>query len=189
LLTPLVSDKITDEDQTVVAAVIPMFDMPQYRYKISATKVDSAVKELGIPLDLHSRIHPKDMTMDQLPEDAIGLYHQFLGIKRNHDFDVNDPLLDDDHIILDVRTLAEIIIDLRSVYSTLLFTAGLAIVWKFPGFCHIFKDTRGNVITMYEYLHFPFTANVVISTGDAIYAKEYIVQNTSPSPFMRIKTL
>ncbi|GJZ21095.1 hypothetical protein Tco_0558134 [Tanacetum coccineum] len=98
---------MADEDQIVVAAAIPKFDMPQYRSKMTATKVDLVVKELGIPLDLHPRIHPEDMTMDQLPEDAI-------------------------------------------------------------------------VITMSEYIRFPFTTSMVILTGDVIPAKENIFQNTTP---------
>ncbi|GKE88286.1 hypothetical protein Tco_1565761 [Tanacetum coccineum] len=63
---------------------------------------------------------------------------------RHHDYDVNDTLPDDDFSILDVRALAERIIDLRPVRPGLLFSAGLAIVWDFPGFHLIFKDTEGN---------------------------------------------
>nr|GEW99589.1 hypothetical protein [Tanacetum cinerariifolium] len=99
---------------------------------------------------------------------------------RHHDSDVYDPLSDDDYSIVDVRALAENIIDLCSVHPTLFFTARLATVWEFPGVRPIFKDTRGNVITMSEYLRFPFTASVVIQKGDAIPAREKIVQHTTP---------
>ncbi|GJZ00371.1 retrotransposon protein, putative, ty1-copia subclass [Tanacetum coccineum] len=88
---------------------------------------------------------------------------------RHHDSDVYDPLPDDDYSIPDVRTLAEKVIDLRPVHLELLFTAGLATVWEFPGV----------LITMSEYLHFPFTANIMISKVDVIPAMEKIVQNTT----------
>ncbi|GKD69547.1 hypothetical protein Tco_1323637, partial [Tanacetum coccineum] len=45
---------------------------------------------------------------------------------RHHDSKVNDVLPDDDFSILDVRALADKVIDLRPVPLELLFTAGLA---------------------------------------------------------------
>ncbi|GJX15036.1 hypothetical protein Tco_0206794 [Tanacetum coccineum] len=47
---------------------------------------------------------------------------------RHHDSDVYDPLPDDDYSILDVRALAEQIVDLRPVHPALLFTAGLVTI-------------------------------------------------------------
>ena len=35
------------------------------------------VSAFGLPEDLHPRVPPKGMTMDQLPEDAIGLYAEY----------------------------------------------------------------------------------------------------------------
>nr|GEZ78834.1 hypothetical protein [Tanacetum cinerariifolium] len=46
---------------------------------------------------------------------------------RHHDSDVADLLPDDDFSILDVRALAERVIDLRLVHLSLLFASGLAI--------------------------------------------------------------
>ncbi|GJW66735.1 hypothetical protein Tco_0121159 [Tanacetum coccineum] len=43
--------------------------------------------------------------------------------------------------------------------------------WEFHSVTLFFKDTRGNVITMSEYLHFLFTANVEIKKGVAIPTK------------------
>nr|GEW11102.1 hypothetical protein [Tanacetum cinerariifolium] len=117
---------------------------------MTTSKLELIVKEFGISIDLRPRIPLEGMTMDRLSEVAI-----------------------------DVRALAEHIIDLRLVHPTLLYTIGLANVWEFSCFRPIFKDTRGNVITMSGYLYFPFTANVVISTGDAIPAQDKIVQHTT----------
>ncbi|GJT84369.1 hypothetical protein Tco_1058711, partial [Tanacetum coccineum] len=130
--------KIAEEDQTVAAVVTPKFDTPQHPSKVTTTKVKSIAKEYGIPLDLHPKVPLEGRTMDQLPKDAIGLYEQFFeslevrmkGWKdkfffvdrraildtmawRHHDSDVYDPLPDDDYSIVDVRALAENIIDLR----------------------------------------------------------------------------
>nr|GFB54930.1 hypothetical protein [Tanacetum cinerariifolium] len=63
---------------------------------------------------------------------------------RHHDSNVNDPLPDDDYSPLDVRTLAERVVDLRPVHLGLLFTIGLATTWDFLGFYPIFQDTEGN---------------------------------------------
>nr|GEU77286.1 retrovirus-related Pol polyprotein from transposon TNT 1-94 [Tanacetum cinerariifolium] len=56
----------------------------------------------------------------------------------------NPGPLDDDFSILDVRALAERVIDLSLVYPGLLFAVGLATTWDFPGYYHTFKDTEGN---------------------------------------------
>ena len=40
-------------------------------------EVLAVVETFGIPKDLHPRVPPTDMTMDQLPEDAIGLYAEY----------------------------------------------------------------------------------------------------------------
>nr|GFA41415.1 hypothetical protein [Tanacetum cinerariifolium] len=78
---------------------------------------------------------------------------------RHHDSDVYDPLLNDDYNILDVRTLAENIIDLRLVHPAFFFTIGYATIWEFLGVRPIFKDTRGECDTMSKYLRFPFISN------------------------------
>nr|GEX45805.1 hypothetical protein [Tanacetum cinerariifolium] len=99
---------------------------------------------------------------------------------RHHDSDVYDPLSNDDYRILDVRALAENIVNLHSVHPALLFTTELATVWEFPSVYPFFKYTGGNAITMPKYLRFPFTANVAVQKGTVIPAKEKIVQYTTP---------
>ncbi|GJU18677.1 hypothetical protein Tco_1146643 [Tanacetum coccineum] len=75
---------------------------------------------------------------------------------RHHDSDIHDPLPIDGFRASDVVTLTNQSIDIRPVPSGLLFHAGLATTWEFPGFLPSFKDTEGNVVTMSEYLRFPF---------------------------------
>ncbi|GJQ91874.1 hypothetical protein Tco_0003013 [Tanacetum coccineum] len=99
---------------------------------------------------------------------------------RHHDSDVNDTLSDNDFSLLDVRALVEKVIDLRPMHPGLLFAVGLATTWDFPGFYHIFKDTGGNVITMSEYLRFPFLFEVLIAKGAVVPATHPVGQNTTP---------
>ncbi|GKC69559.1 hypothetical protein Tco_1115442 [Tanacetum coccineum] len=182
--------------------------MPHHRSKLTSTDVKSITKEYDISLDLHPRAFSEGRSMDRLSKNAIALalrlpstfsaYSTNLANRdtgfplkseraildaiawRHHDSDVFDPLSDDDYSILDVRALAENIVDLRPVHHGLLFTVGLATIWEFPSVYSIFKDTRGNVIIMSEYIGFPFTANVAIKNGVAIPAKVQIVQHTTP---------
>ncbi|GJR29857.1 hypothetical protein Tco_1106089 [Tanacetum coccineum] len=111
--------------------------MPHHPSKLTGSKVKSIAKLYGISLELHLRVPPEGMTMNKLPKSDIGLYEQFFKFQetgaipdamawRHHDSDVYDPLSDDGYRILDVRTLAEKVIDLRSMHPMLLFTVGLA---------------------------------------------------------------
>ncbi|GKF09269.1 hypothetical protein Tco_0043493 [Tanacetum coccineum] len=70
--------------------------------------------------------------------------------------------------------------DLRPVPVGLLFRGGLATTWVFSGFHLIFKDTEGNVITMSEYLCFPFLSDASIIQGSALLSKDLVAQHTTP---------
>nr|GEV82329.1 hypothetical protein [Tanacetum cinerariifolium] len=75
-----------EEDQNVDVAALPKFDMPLYESEMTAKDVKSLAIRHGIPLDLHPVALTKGWTMDQLPDDMIGLYEQyfeFSGIKRD----------------------------------------------------------------------------------------------------------
>ncbi|GJT07401.1 hypothetical protein Tco_0841863 [Tanacetum coccineum] len=74
-------------------------------------------------------------------------------------------------------------IDIRPVPSGLLFHAGLATTWEFSGFLPVFKDTEGNVVTMSEYLRFPFLDGATIEQGDALSARDAITQRTTGPSF------
>ncbi|GKB93395.1 hypothetical protein Tco_0979532 [Tanacetum coccineum] len=102
---------------------------------------------------------------------------------RHHDSDVNDLVLEDGFQTSDVLLLTERVIDLRPVPLGLLFYRGLATTWDFPGFCLIFKDTRGNVVTMSEYLCFLFLSGASISKGPLLTSQDWIEQhNVCPLP-------
>ncbi|GJZ16547.1 hypothetical protein Tco_0552224 [Tanacetum coccineum] len=98
---------------------------------------------------------------------------------RHHDSDIHDPLPTDGFHASDVVTLTNQSIDIRPVPSGLLFHAGLATTWEFSGFLPVFKDTEGNVVTMSEYLRFPFLDGATIEQGDALSARDAITQRTT----------
>ncbi|GJS66020.1 hypothetical protein Tco_0680584 [Tanacetum coccineum] len=98
---------------------------------------------------------------------------------RHHDSDIHDPLPTDGFSASDVATLTSQSIDIRPVPSGLLFHAGLATTWEFSGFLPVFKDTEGNVVTMSEYLRFPFLDGATIGQGDALSARNPITQRTT----------
>ncbi|GJZ66698.1 hypothetical protein Tco_0623394 [Tanacetum coccineum] len=98
---------------------------------------------------------------------------------RHHDSDIHDPLPTDGFHASDVVTLTNQSIDIRPVPSGLLFHAGLATTWEFSGFLLVFKDTKGNVVTMSEYLRFPFLDGATTEQGDAFSARDAITQRTT----------
>ncbi|GJW66734.1 hypothetical protein Tco_0121158 [Tanacetum coccineum] len=164
---------MAEENHPVAVFVTPKFDMPHHRSKLTSTDVKSITKEYDISLDLHPRAPPEGRSIDRLSKNdialALRLPSTFSAYSTNlANRDTGFPLKND---ILDVRAPVENIVDLRPVHHGLLFTVGLATIWEFPSVYSIFKDTRGNVITMFEYIRFLFTANVAIKKGVAIPAK------------------
>nr|GEW54510.1 transposase (putative), gypsy type [Tanacetum cinerariifolium] len=102
---------------------------------------------------------------------------------RHYDSDVNDPFPKDSFNASDVSMLTEQVVDLRPVPSGLLFMGWLATTWEFLGFHPVFKDIKGNVVTMSEYLRFPFMFGASISKGPPLTSQDQIVQHTtSPLP-------
>ncbi|GJX38318.1 hypothetical protein Tco_0251621 [Tanacetum coccineum] len=98
---------------------------------------------------------------------------------RHHDSDVNDLVPEDGFHTSDVQLLTEQVVDLRPVPSGLLFHGGLATTWDFPGFRLVFKDTEGNVVTMSEFLRFPFLSGASISKGPPLTSQDQIEQHTT----------
>nr|GEX89070.1 putative reverse transcriptase domain-containing protein [Tanacetum cinerariifolium] len=73
-------------DSALEASSLPKFDMHMYKSSLLETNVKWLTKCYGILADLHPRVVPEDMTMDALPNDAIGLYaHHFQqgGVGKN----------------------------------------------------------------------------------------------------------
>ncbi|GJY55830.1 hypothetical protein Tco_0454945 [Tanacetum coccineum] len=81
----------------------------------------------------------------------------------------------------DIKSLAirhEIPLDLHHVARTkgldIVPSGGMATTWDFLGFCPVFKDTEGNVVTMFEYMRFPLLCGASISNGVALTAQDQI---------------
>nr|GEX07415.1 hypothetical protein [Tanacetum cinerariifolium] len=96
---------------------------------------------------------------------------------RHHDSDISDFVPEDGFSEQDVQTLAERVIDLRPVPFDLLFQGGLAPTWEFPGFLSHFLFA---MVTMSEYLRFPFLSGATIKKGNALTNQDQRVQHTVP---------
>ncbi|GJY82618.1 hypothetical protein Tco_0495994 [Tanacetum coccineum] len=75
---------------------------------------------------------------------------------RHYDSDVNDPVPEDGFSASDVQVLTEQVVDLRPVPSRPFFQGGLATMWYFL------------VVTVSEYLRFPFLSGASISKGPVL---------------------
>ncbi|GJR36211.1 hypothetical protein Tco_1211895 [Tanacetum coccineum] len=65
-------------DPVLEASSLPKFEMHMYKSSLTETNVKWLTKRYGIPADIHPRVVPEGMTMDALPNDAIGIYaHHF----------------------------------------------------------------------------------------------------------------
>ncbi|GJY27934.1 hypothetical protein Tco_0403701 [Tanacetum coccineum] len=177
---------MSEENQSVDVAALPKFDMPFYESEMTAKDVKSLAIRHGIPLDLHPVALTKGWTMDKLGAGGQVFQETFSGLKgwkkrfffldrraipdamawRHHDSDVNDPVPEDGFIAYDVQMLTERVVDLRPVPFGLLFQGGLATTWDFP------------VVTMSEYLRFPFLSGASISKGPALTSQDQIEQHT-----------
>ncbi|GJT52821.1 gypsy type transposase [Tanacetum coccineum] len=63
---------------TLEVGSLPKFDMHIHKSTLTGTQVKWLTKCYGIPKDLRPRVPPEGMTMNVLPNDAIGLYaHHF----------------------------------------------------------------------------------------------------------------
>ncbi|GJT06817.1 hypothetical protein Tco_0841279 [Tanacetum coccineum] len=60
------------------AGSLPKFDMHVHTSSLTETQVKWLARCYGIPEELHPRVVPEGMTMNALPNDALGLYvHHF----------------------------------------------------------------------------------------------------------------
>nr|GEW86934.1 hypothetical protein [Tanacetum cinerariifolium] len=65
-------------DPALKAVTLPKFDMCLYKSSLTETHVKWLIKCYEILEELHPRIVPEGVTMEELPNDAIGLYaHHF----------------------------------------------------------------------------------------------------------------
>ncbi|GJV64440.1 hypothetical protein Tco_1475268 [Tanacetum coccineum] len=129
--------------------------------------------------DLHPRVVREGMTMNALPNDALGLYaHHFQqgGLKnrvapiamawRHHDSSVADPFpKSNEYNASDVTKLREVVISLCKPPPSLLYVAGLSNVWKHAGYAFFLKDSKGKVLSMAEFLRLPNFKGCKITVG------------------------
>ncbi|GJZ63176.1 retrovirus-related pol polyprotein from transposon TNT 1-94 [Tanacetum coccineum] len=173
--------------QSIGDAVIPKFDMHTYTSVLTADEFKSLVEEYVIPLDLHPCVPPSIQTMNNLPEDKIGLnrptmfeiYCRSLNIHPTVNlFRAFYKLNKQGHCVADppptrvwaedIRRLCENIIDLRPVHPAMLYEIGLTTIWKHVGHHPVFKDGEG----------------IRVGKGTALAANEVIAQHTTqPLPF------
>ncbi|GKD95552.1 hypothetical protein Tco_1379449 [Tanacetum coccineum] len=66
-----------------------------------------------------------------------------------------------------------------NIPSGLLFHAGLATTWVVPWISSKVSKIRGNVVTMSEYLRFPFLDGATIEQGDALSARDATASHTT----------
>ncbi|GJR72751.1 hypothetical protein Tco_0085116 [Tanacetum coccineum] len=163
---------MSEEDQHIDVGTLPKFDMPLYTSDMTAKDVKSFALRHGIPLDLHPVALTKEWTMDKLSDDMIGLVEPIddvrvvLSKSKYCPLHVNDPCPEDVFIASDVQMLTEEVVDFRPVPSGLLFLGALATTWDFP------------MVTMSEYLRFPFLSDASISKGVALTSQDQIEQHT-----------
>ncbi|GJW86314.1 hypothetical protein Tco_0161654 [Tanacetum coccineum] len=83
----------------------------------------------------------------------------------------------------DVETVLPVKSDMHSYSSTMtakdLGCGAHGIGFLSHGFLPSFKDTEGNVVTMSEYLRFPFLDGATIEQGDALSARDAITSHTT----------
>ncbi|GKC02352.1 hypothetical protein Tco_0993962 [Tanacetum coccineum] len=177
-------------------------DMGSYISTMKPSDVKALTRKYKIPRDLHPVAVSSEWTMDRLTDEYIGLYEQyfeFAGLRkwkgrfffidrraipdamcwRHHDSDISDPAPKDGFDEADVIALTHQPIDIRGIPSGLLFSAGLAVTWEFPKFYPLFKDPKGNVITMSEYLRLPFLSGMTIEARGALTEQDVIPQHTT----------
>ncbi|GJZ98441.1 hypothetical protein Tco_0670894 [Tanacetum coccineum] len=129
-------------DRALEAAVLPKFDMHLYKSSLTKTHVKWLVKCYGISVELHPRVVPEGMTMDRLPDDAIGF--------------VADPFPKPEEFNeSDVEKLREVVITLNKPAPSLLYVDGLSRTWKDARHVLILKGPKGKVLTMAEFLRLP----------------------------------
>ncbi|GJY97712.1 hypothetical protein Tco_0514622 [Tanacetum coccineum] len=66
-------EKMVEEHRPVEVAVVPKFNMPHHKSKMSSKDVKSSAKKYNIPLDLYPCAPSEGWTMDQLPEETIAI--------------------------------------------------------------------------------------------------------------------
>ncbi|GJV07504.1 hypothetical protein Tco_1345160 [Tanacetum coccineum] len=157
-------------DPSLEATTLPKFDMHLYKSSMSETHVKWLIKCYKIPEELHPRVVPEGMTMDELPNDVIRFLKKwkdnfflvdrraspFAMPWRHRDSSVADPFPKfGEFSESDVERLREVVITLHKPSPSLLYSACLSHSCKHVGHVSILKDPKGKVFTMAEFLRLP----------------------------------
>ncbi|GJZ80233.1 hypothetical protein Tco_0645227 [Tanacetum coccineum] len=191
---------MSEEDQAAGVTALPKFNMPSHESEMTSKDVKSLALRHGVPLghwfSFEKRVGKGagGQIFQETFSSLKGWKKRFLFLDmraipdpmawRHHDSDVNDPIPEDGFHASNVQLLTKQVVDLRPVPFGLLFHGGLATTWDFPDFRPVFKDTEGNVVTMSEFLRFPFLSDASISKGPPLTSQDRIEQHTTrPLPF------
>ena len=80
MLTPPTSEHFKEEvsegevPREETESVKPKFVVHIYSSNMSGEQLTWAINHFGVSLDLHPRLPSRDLTIDNLPDDVIGLY-------------------------------------------------------------------------------------------------------------------
>nr|GEW56640.1 hypothetical protein [Tanacetum cinerariifolium] len=152
--------------------VFPKFDMHVYTFELTSSKLEAAVTDYLIPMDLHPRLPPPGMMMDKLP--AIGFLSRIkLGmtrgnaLRRHGDTDLYDDFPSNFNQD-DAERLSEFLVPLRPPPCHLLYVCGLTTACRHLGFTYSIKDQDKNVISIDTFLKLPTWTGTIVSKGDPI---------------------
>nr|GEX62011.1 hypothetical protein [Tanacetum cinerariifolium] len=161
------------EGQAVDVVALPKFDMSSYESSMSAKDVKSLALRHGISLDLHPVALTKGWTMDQLSDDMKGLKqgYWFSFEKRVGKGDGGKYFerlfraegMEKEIFFLDRRAIPDVM------------------AWRHHDLDisdHVLED--GFVVTMFEYLRFPFLSRATIEKGVAFTIRDHGAQHTVP---------
>nr|GEZ85754.1 hypothetical protein [Tanacetum cinerariifolium] len=161
-------------DPALEVGSLPKYDMHLYKSSLTKSHDKWLTKCYGILADLHPRVVREGMTMEALPNDAIGLYaHHFQQGElrgpyamfcRHHDSSVAYPFPKPNEFnTSDVAKLREVVIVLRKPPPSLLYATCLSHVWKHAGRAFSLKDPngKGNLSRWLSFYAFPISKVVV----------------------------
>ncbi|GKC70988.1 hypothetical protein Tco_1116871 [Tanacetum coccineum] len=144
--------------------VISKFDMHIHTSTLTIKELKQSITDYCVPMDLHPRLPPPELTMDNLPPNFIGIYIEQLEQERRAipdampwrhiDTDVRDDF-PDNYNEGEADRLAEHVILLRPPPRHPLYVCGSTTACRHPELSYSIKDPNGWVLTMDDFLKLP----------------------------------
>nr|GEX95030.1 hypothetical protein [Tanacetum cinerariifolium] len=154
---------MSEEDQTVDIMALPKFDMPSHESTMSAKDVKSLALRHGVPLDLHPVAFTKGCTMDKLPNDMIGIVGKGAG----------GQIFQETFSGLKGWKKRFFVLESRAIPDTM--------AWRYhDSDINDSVSEDGFMVTMSEYLRFPFLSGATIEKGNALTNRDLKEQHTVP---------